>query len=230
MTYEGLIKKLYRRGNVSFSDSAERGVNNFGISFNWNFPTPGYFSFDYMCDVPIHNDGVLPKVYFKVFVDGRLRFRARAAWAWNRVRIYVDEGAHDVRFITEDYTANDSAKIRLIDHRYFDPVNYLTIEATSMPKQMESVNTYPILNGAQRHQRTGKRGTELEFVIVFQSMSQWRSFMITFEDDYIISGDYGVYGGVLLPQDTETTRAGGLVFTRTKMNSPLAAGIGVEGL
>lgn len=230
MSYEGIVKKLYRRGGISFSDTTERGVGS-AISFTWTFPRPGYISFDYMCNVPVTPNGELTKKYFRVYVNGVKRFEARAGWAWNRAYIYVDEGEDIVvRFETVGYTVGDSATIRRIIHRHFTEVDCLMVESTTMPKSMETVNAYSILDGFQRYQRTGRRGTELEFVVVFQTIAQWKNFMKNLEQGYVLKGDYGVYGGTLLPQETETVRRGGLIFLKTKMNSPLSAGVGVDGL
>lgn len=227
--YKGLLKKLYRRGGISFSDETERVVGS-GLSFTWTMDTPGYISFDYMCDVPLSTGGTLPAKYLYMTVNGVKRFEVRAGWAWNRAYIYVDAGEHTVSFETTDYGSSDRAKIKRVIHRAFTEVKPLIIEAASMPKPLESINVYPIVNGWQRYQRTGKKGTELEFVIVFDSVSKWRTFMRTLEQQYIIKGDYGVYGGPILPQDVETVQSGGLVLMKVKMASPLSAGVGVDGL
>jgi hypothetical protein len=228
MSYQGLIKKLYRRAGAFYNDSTVRGVGT-GLSFTWTFDTPGYISFDYMCNVP-SSSGELADKYFTMYVDGVKRFEVRAAWAWSRSYIYVDAGVHTVTFDTSGYGGSDYANIRRITLREFVAVNCLMVEAATMPKPLESINIYPILSGWQRYQRTGKRGTELEFVVVFDSISDWQDFMASIEQQYVIKGDYGVYGGVILPQDIDTIRQGKYIFTKVKMNSPLTAGVGVEGM
>lgn len=228
----GVFKKLYRRTIVTWSQEAEKSVGN-GIQYSWSFTTPGYFSFDFMCNVPTPGSGNLPQKYFIVKVNGVERFKVRASWAWQRTFIYVDQGPITVEFIPLDYETDDYAKIRRIVHREFVPcTEFEQIESTTMPKPLEQVTSFQVLQGWQRYQRTGSRGTELEFTLVFKGVENWRNFMkkLATEGNYVIQGDYGTYGGVILPQDVDSARSGDLILTKCKMNSPLTAGVGVDGI
>lgn len=231
-----IYKQLFRRGSDFYVDLSAHTVGA-GLTYNWTFTNPGWIAFDFMCNVPFDTSTdmwgsyELPNKWFYMEVDGVLRFKARAAWAWTRQWIFVEEGEHEVRFYTSGYDSGDVAQIRRINLTNFPLVqDYLLIESATPPKPMESINTYPILNGWQRYQRTGKRGTELEFVIVFENIDKWRNFMKTLENFYIIKGDYGTYGGAILPQECDTIRQGKLVFMKCKMQSPMTAGVGVDGL
>ena len=220
-----IYKKLYRRGTNFLNQSAEVTVPT---TRTWTFTNPGWVAFDFMCHTP--TDGNLPKKYFEVYVNGILRFRVRASWAWSRNWLYVDSGTHTVEFKTVGYTAGDYAKIRHINLTDFPEVKEpIMIEQTTMPKPLETISTFPLLSGWQRYQRTGPKGTELNFTLIFDDMAKWRNFMSTLENFYIIKGDYGVYGGTILPQNVDTTRKGTLILTKCTLHSPLTAGVGVDG-
>lgn len=224
-----VLKQLYRRGSNFYSDSSEVKITDKTYTFTFN--NPGWIAFDYMCDVALPSNGVIPKKYLKMTVNGTLRFEARASWAWQRHYVYVDEGTHKVRFYTQSYGSSDTAKVRRIVLTDFPKCHeYSMIESTTMPKPLNSINAFNILQGMQRYQRTGTAGTELEFTLIFDSMSKWRVFMRRLENFYIIKGDYGVYGGVILPQDVDTVRKGNLILTKCKLMSPMTAGVGVDGI
>lgn len=224
-----ILKTLYRRGSNFYNAPSEVTVNGV-LTYTFNFTNPGWVAFDFMCNIP-SSSGELPNKWFEVYINGVKRARVRAAWAWTRNWIYVDEGAAKVEFKTVSYVAGDYAKIRRINLTDFPEVKeHIMIEATTMPKPMASVSTFPILQGSQRYQRGGAKGSVLEFTLIFDDVAQWRKFMATLENFYIIKGDYGVYGGTILPQDIDTTRTGTLILTKCVMNSPLTPGIGVDGL
>jgi hypothetical protein len=225
-----ILKTLYRRGSNFLNAPSEVSVSG-SLSYTWTFNNPGWVAFDFMCNIPLPSNGELPNKWFEVYVNGVKRFRVRAAWAWTRNWLYVDEGTHTVEFRTVSYSGSDYAKIRRINLTDFPKVpEYEMIEATSMPKPMEEIKTFPILYGWQRYQRTGPKGTELTFTLIFDDMAKWRQFMSKLENFYIIKGDYGVYGGTILPQDVDTIQKGGLILAKCRMNSPLTAGVGVDGM
>jgi hypothetical protein len=226
----GVIKELYRRGADFYTSASEVNVTG-GVTYTWTFNNPGWVAFDFMCNIPLPSNGELPDKWFKVTVDGVLRFKVRGGWTWTRYWLFVDAGTHNVRFYTEDYSGSDYAKIRRINCTDFPKVSeYVMLESTSMPKPIESINVFPILQGWQRYQRSGPKGTELEFIIVFDDIQKWRTFMSKLQNHYIVKGDYGVYGGVILPQETDTVRKGNLILMKCKFNSPMTAGVGVDGL
>jgi hypothetical protein len=225
-----ILKELYRRSSNFYSSAAEVTVGS-GVSYTWTFNNPGWIAFDFMCNIPLPSNGELPNKWFEVYVNGVKRFRVRAAWAWSRNWLYVDEGTHVVEFKTVSYSGSDYAKIRRIDLTDFPRVtDHVMIEATTMPKPLESITTFPILQGWQRYQRTGPKGTRLEFTLIFDDVAKWRNFMAKLENFYVIKGDYGVYGGTILPQDVDSIRKGKLILTKCVMNSPLTAGVGVDGM
>lgn len=225
-----IFKSLYRRKNNFFKDVTEVPVPTTGLSRTWDFVNPGWVAFDYMCIVPDVN-GELPNKWFEVYIDGVRRHRVRASWAWTREWLYVDAGKHVVEFKPLSYGAGDSAKVRRIELTNFEKCSeFAMIEAASVPRPMESITTFPIIQGSQRYQRTGTKGTVLEFTLIFETVEKWRLFMKTLENFYIIKGDYGMYGGTILPQDVEPIRKGPLVLMKCVMNSPHTAGVGVDGL
>lgn len=220
-----IYKKLYRRGSDFLNSPGEVSVP---ATYTWTFNNPGWVAFDFMCNVPA--SGELPNKWFEVYIDGVRRFRVRAAWAWSRNWLYVDEGTHTVEFKTVGYSSSDYAKIRYINLTDFPEVKEpVMIEQTSMPKPLESITTFSILSGWQRYQRTGPKGSELDFTLIFDDMQKWRNFMRNLENFYIIKGDYGVYGGAILPQNVDTVRKGTLILTKCTLHSPLTAGVGVDG-
>ena len=224
-----IFKQLYRRAANFGSIQTEVTVGS-GVTHTWTFKNPGWVGFDFMAIVP-SNSGELPDKYFEVYVDGVKRFSVRGAWAWTREYIWVDAGTRTVEFKTLRYAAGDVAKLRGINVAAFPSVKeYSMIEATSLPKPLEEINSFGVLRGRQRYQRTGPKGSELEFTLIFNNVSKWRTFMSTLENFYVIKGDYGVYGGTILPQDVETTRVGTLVLMKCKLVSPLTAGVGVDGM
>ena len=230
MSNNSIFKKLYRRGGVSFQDNTERTVGSAGITFNWDFDRPGYFSLDFLCKIPMLASGNLPKKYFIIRVDGVKRFEVRGQWAWSRTYVFMDEGPHTVTFETDGMSSGDVIKIRKIVHRYFNLVDYDKIEATSLPKPTETVNAYPIINGWQRYQRSGRKGCTLEFTMLFETVTKWRNFMKSFEQVYVLQGQDGTYGGVITPQDVDYVRKGQIILMKCTLNSPSTAGIGVDGM
>lgn len=224
-----IFKMLYRRAANFVSIQADQVVGS-GISYTWTFINPGWVAFDFMANVP-SSSGELPLKYFEVYVDGVKRFSVRAAWAWTRQEVWVDAGTHTVEFRTKDYTGGDIAKVRGINCAAFPFVReHDLIEATTMPKPLTAINTFSVVKGNQRYQRVGSSGCEVEFTLIFKDIKKWRQFMMTLENFYVIKGDYGVYGGTILPQDVDTTRKGTLVLMKCKLISPLSAGVGVDGM
>lgn len=224
-----VLKELYRRGSNFLSAQSEVVVTA-GKTYTWTFENPGWIAFDFMANVPPKN-GELGKKYLKVNVGNALRFKAMGGWAWQRYYIFVDAGVHTVKFFTEGYEAGDSAKIRYINLTDFPKVpEYEMIENTAMPKPLEKITSYDVVQGWQRYQRTGSQGCELSFTLIFTSVDNWQQFMSTLENFYIIKGDYGVYGGTILPQEVESTRTGALIFADCVLRSPMRAGVGVNGI
>ena len=226
-----ILKTLYRRGTDFSIDNSEHIVQQNGsTSFTWTFRNPGWVSFDYLALVPSNAANDLADKYFEVYVNGIRRFRVRGPWAWTRQWIFVDAGTHTVQFRKVNYGSGDTAKIRRINLTDFPKAEEPhMLEATTMPKPLENISTFPLLMGWQRYQRSGPKGCELEFTLIFQEMEKWQSFMANLENFYIIKGDYGVYGGTILPQDCDTVRKGTLILMKCKMQSPMKAGVGVNG-
>lgn len=225
-----IFKELYRKTSDFYIDPSDHTVGG-GLTFTWEFKNPGWVAFDFMCNIPISNSGLLPNKWFTVEIDGVVRFRVRGPWAWQRNWLYVDSGEHTVKFYTEGYSGSDYAKIRRINLTDFSLVTqYAMIEATKMPKPLETIQAFNILSGWQRYQRTGQEGSEIEFGLIFDDLKKWRAFMQTLENFYIIKGDYGVYGGTITPQDVDITTKGSLILMKCKMLSPLQAGVGVDGV
>lgn len=224
-----VFKTLYRRGS-NFLVATPEVVVGSGLTYTWTFTNPGWIAFDFMCNVPFPQNGELPNKWFTVTVDGVRRFRVRAGWAWTRNYIFVDSGTHTVRFYTESYGSGDSAKIRRVELTNFPKMNeFKMMESVKFPKPLETIQAFSILRGWQRYQRTGVRGASIEFNLIFESIPNWKRFMKDLEDFYIIKGDFGVYGGVLTPQDVETVTKGSLIIVKCNMLSPMTAGVGVDG-
>lgn len=224
-----VLKTLYRRGSNFYVHEPEINVTG-GRVDTWRFKNPGWVAFDFMCNVPI-KEGELAQKYFNVYVNGVKRFTVMAGWAWNRTYIFVDAGLHKVKYEVVGYEKGDFAKIRHMNLTDFPKVEeFEMIEAASMPKPLQTINAFPVSWGWQRYQRSGPVGTELEFTLIFTDVAKWRKFMSRIENFYIISGDYGTYGGTIITQDTETTRKGPLILTRCVLQSSMTAGIGVDGL
>lgn len=224
-----ILKSLHRRAANFHGIEPPANIGS-GITHNWTFINPGWIAFDFMALVA-SNSGELPNKHFEVYVNGVKRFSVRAAWAWTRNYIWVAKGTHRVEFKTVGYAAGDVATIRGINLAAFPLVReHKMVEATSMPKPIGSIDTFEIIKGRQRYQSTGPKGSELEFTLIFDDIAKWRTFMSTLENYYVIVGDYGVYGGTILPQDCDTIRKGSLVLMKCKMVSPLTAGVGVDGM
>src|SRR5690606_33911865 len=97
-------------------------------------------------------------------VNGVERFRVLSGWAWQRYYIFVEEGMNKIVWSVEGYETGDSAKIRHINLTNFPRVEEpIMIEATTMPKPLETISTFDVAQGWQRYQRSGPQGTELEF-------------------------------------------------------------------
>lgn len=223
-----IFKKLYRRDENFLSDAPERDITG-GYNQTFTFDNPGWVAFDFMANVPI-KPGQHAKKYLKVEVNGVLRFKTLGGWSWQRYYIFVEAGTQTVRWFTEGYDGGDYAKVRYINLTDFPLVEEpVMLENTSMPRPLESITPYEVSQGWQRYQRSGTQGCELKFTLIFTEIAQWRKFMSTLENFYIISGDYGTYGGVILPQDCNTVREGPLILMECVMLSSMTAGIGVDG-
>jgi hypothetical protein len=224
-----MYKELYRRVSSALVDIQDEQNVTSGKTYNWTISRPGYISFDYMCDVPLPSNLQIPDAWFEVWINDKKRFEVRGAWAWNRAFIFVDSGETKVEFKTVGF--GGVATIRnLLVRQFLRVTDFDQIESSVPPKPVEQITSYQLLQGYQRYQRTGPRGCEIEFTLVFTDIAKWRAFMDKSDEVFIIKGDVGTYGGVIMPQDLDTVAVGPIFLTKVKISSPLTAGVGVDGL
>ncbi|MHA4243582.1 hypothetical protein [Bacillus paranthracis] len=225
-----VLKKLYREVGNGWLFMEDRELKD-PLSFTINFGTPGTYTFSFTTNVPINGNGDLPKKYFVVKVNGIERFRARGAYAWESHTIFVDEGPQKITFQLEGFSGGDSCWMR---DTYYNPYLEMKtidmIEQTKFPKNLDSLKTMNAIQGYPRWQSTGNKGCEVEFTLLFSNMKNWRDFMAHLYNPFIIKGDYGVYGGIITPNEVDTLRKGTLIISKCKLTSPSRAGIGVDGI
>lgn len=227
-----VIPKLFRRG-PNFYDATTENTIGSGADYvlTLTYANPGWVAFDFMSEVApkdVESRSLNMQAKFQVYVDDLLRFETPAGWAWNRQYIWVREGENEFRFATSGYKVGDYAKIKNIVATSYQFIDYSeAIEQATMPKPLETVQSYKVLNGFQRYQATGIAGCELDFVIVFKGAKSWQKFMAELANFYIIASDIGVYGGTILTQDVDSIRSGDLILTKCKLVSDLRAGVGV---
>ncbi|MGM2766345.1 hypothetical protein [Bacillus sp. PGP15] len=224
-----VLKKLYREVGNGWLFLEERELQD-SLSFVIDFGTPGTYTFSFTTNVPINGNGDLPRKYFVVKVNGIERFRARGAYAWRSHTIFVDQGPQRITFQLEGFGNGDSCRMR---DAYYNPYLEMktidTIEQTKFPKNLDALKTYSVIQGSPRWQSTGNKGCEVEFTLLFSNIKNWRDFMSHLYTPFIIKGDYGVYGGIIPPNEVDTLRKGTLIMSKCKLISQSRAGIGVDG-
>ncbi|WLR50028.1 hypothetical protein LC040_12115 [Bacillus tianshenii] len=220
------FKKLYRRGNNFVNEPGEVAVTS-GVLRNITFPTPGWVAFDFYAKVANDANGRLGQGEFFVKVDGDEKASYRASWPWTRHYVFVDEGVRTIEFNTRNYQAGDEAKIRFLNCTEFPELQIIeAIELAKPPQPLEEMIRINILNGSTRYQSTSERGCQVEMQLIFKGTTNYHQFMKGLTSDYILKGEEGMYGGVLLPQSLEQVKKGKIYLVKCVLHSPALAGVG----
>lgn len=225
-----MFKKLFRRssGVMLLDVPTVIDVTNGGQRNILFVDFPGWYAVDIMMKVKNQSDGNLGKGTLKIKVDGVEKTSYRASWPWTRTYIYMPHGYRQITFEPVDFQAGDVAKIRYQNAQYFIPIQGVeVIEQAQPPEPMEEMIAIELLGGYSRYQSMSKRGTQIKFTMVIRGTQNYRNFMTNFTDYYILWGDEGLYGGVLLPQETDQKKVGRDIYLiTTVLHSPSKAGEG----
>ena len=227
------LKKLYRRADAflqgAMDDIHDIDEANPVYSMTIDFEeAPGWVAFDIRCKVANLPTGAPGTGYLTILVDGVEKARYRSSWQWTRHYLFVDRGPHIIEVGITNYAATDTAHVRNCWAAYFRELDMIkAIEQAQPPKPMEEINPIPILNGYTRYQGTGPRGTQVTFTIVIKGAEDWKRFMSDLQNDYILTGDEGLYGGVILPPELDQIKLGGnLYLIKCILHSASQAGVG----
>ncbi|OLN21704.1 hypothetical protein BTO30_13455 [Domibacillus antri] len=228
------MAKLYRRGTNFYSDTAETVVGtgpNQSYVLTQTFSEPGWVSFDFLTNVAFSSSGELGMGHFIVEVNGIERYRARASYTWTRHYMFVGAGENMIIFRTDSaYQAGDYAKIRNIVLTRFIEQSYIAgIGGITPPKPLQQITNFSILDGYTRYQRTGPVGSQIDFELVFTNAADYNTFIAEVDNFCILKYSVGVFGGLLIPQDSDSQRKGPLYIVKCKMHSSERAGVGVLG-
>ncbi|ANB66139.1 hypothetical protein GFC29_3884 (plasmid) [Anoxybacillus sp. B7M1] len=229
-----MIPKLYRRNQQTiFSQSAEASIGKGpgqSISFDADFPTPGWWIFDFKTDVATPNGEIGPGE-FLVEISGVLRYRARGPYTWTRHYIFVDAGHKRITFKNgPQYGADDQSWVRFVSAEAFEYLDCIAaIGNMTPPRPLSEIQAFPTLAGYNRFQRSGPNGCRIDFDMVFTRTVDFNSFMDGLENFYVLRNNQGAWGGVILPQESEVQRKGPLYIVRTALYSVSHPGVGVNG-
>ncbi|MED0665703.1 hypothetical protein P4T04_05145 [Bacillus badius] len=228
------MAKLYRRGTNFYSHTGEILVGNGpnqSYVFTKTFSSPGWVSFDFLTNVAFSSSGELGMGHFVVEVNGIERYRARASYTWTRHYMFVDEGENMITFRTDSaYQTGDFAKIKNIVLTRFVEQDYIAgIGSITPPRPLQEITNFAILDGYTRYQRTGPVGTQIDFELVFTKTADYNTFMADIDNFCVLKYSAGVFGGILIPQDSDPQRKGPLYIVKCKMHSSERAGVGVMG-
>jgi hypothetical protein len=230
-----MLPKLYRRTEqMIFSQSAEASIGKGpgqSISFEVDFPTPGWWAFDFKTSVANKSSGEIGSGEFLVEISGVLRYRARGPYTWTRHYIFVDAGRKKITFKNgPEYGSNDESWVRFVNAQAFEYLDYIAgIGNMTPPKPLSEIQAFPTLAGYDRFQRSGPNGCRIDFDMVFTNTTDFNSFMADLENFYILRNNQGVWGGVILPQELEVQRKGPLYIVRAALYSVSRPGVGVNG-
>lgn len=229
------MAKLYRRGTNFYTQSGSVLVGpgpNQSYTVRQTFERPGWVAFDFLTNVAFTSYGEIGMGKFVVEINGKARFSARASYTWTRHYIFVDEGENIITFKTDaNYQGGDTAYIRHLVCTVFHEQSYIDgIGSITPPKPLQEIQSFNILDGYTRYQRTGPSGSTIEFEVVLTKTQSFNQFMSDIDNFTIIKYSAGVFGGVIIPQDTEPTRKGPLYIVRCRMHSSERSGVGVNGI
>ncbi|MGM7634158.1 hypothetical protein [Bacillus sp. Hm123] len=228
------MAKLYRRGTNFYTQSGSILVGsgpNQSYRIKQTFERPGWVAFDFLTNVAFTEETEIGMGHFIVEVNGVERFSARASYTWTRHYIFVDEGENIITFKTDgNYTNGDTAYIKHTVCTVFHEQSYIGgIGSITPPKPLQEIQNFNILDGYTRYQRTGPAGSLIEFEVVLTNTVAFNEFMSDIDNFTIIKYSAGVFGGVIIPQDTEPIRKGPLYIVKCKLHSSERAGVGVNG-
>lgn len=218
------LKKLYRRAEMMDSIPDEWDITP-GSSRTFDFgDSMGWYAFDVKTEVSSNADGSIPNAYLDIKRGSEAIIRLRASWPWTRQYVYCGKG--ETTIVYENHGLSE-VKIRNQNMQYFRPVDGLKfIEKAQLPKPLEEMVKIDIMGGYTRYQSTSKVGTEKEFTAIFDQVEKYQDFMRNLANYYILEGQEGVYGGVILPQSLQQEHIGGLYLVHCTLHSPSSAGVG----
>jgi hypothetical protein len=225
------MKKLYRRSDrpedMILNLETEIDVTNGQTRNVWFKEAPGWYAVDVKASVANQPDGNLSRGRVQILVDGVVKAELRASWPWTRQYVYCDEGYRNITFRCLEYAKGDTAKIRNQNAQYFREMKSVAaIERCKMPEPLEKMNAIALVNGYSRYQSSGPVGCQIEMTLDVVGTANYRDVMSHLSNYYILKGDEGMYGGVLLTSETETEKAGALYLIKTILHSPSLAGVG----
>jgi hypothetical protein len=230
-----MLPKLYRRtGQTIFNHSPETSVGigpGQSLSFEVDFPTPGWWAFDFKTSVANKSSGEIGPGEFLVEISGVLRYRARGPYTWTRHYIFVDAGRKKITFKNgPEYGPDDQSWVRFVTAQAFEYLDYIAaIGNMTPPKPLSEIQVFNTLAGYDRFQRSGPNGSLISFDMVFTKTEDYNRFMAELENFYILRNNQGVWGGVILPQEVEPQRKGPLYIVRAQLHSVSRPGVGVNG-
>lgn len=222
-----MFKKLYRNTGQLFQRvEAEIGITG-GSQRTITYKSPGWYAVDIYCQAPVEADGSLSKKKVRVTVDGEEKLVLRGSWPWTRHYFFVDEGTHVFKFHDE------GMKVVKLKEQWAVRYQLLTyikaIENYEPVKPLEEYVEIPILGGYTRYQSVSKRGSRHGFTVAIKGTAEYRDFISNLGQVHLLVGDEGLYGGVLLPGDTDVQKKGGdLYLVKCVLHSASIAGVGAH--
>lgn len=229
-----MLPQLYRRGHTIFNNNAETSVGigpGKSLSFEVDFPTPGWIAFDFKTSVANQSSGEIGSGEFLVETSGVLRYRARGPYTWTRQYIFVDAGLQKITFKNSpEYGPSDQSWVRYVVAQAFEHLDYIAgIGNMTPPKPLSEIQVFNTLAGYNSFQRSGPNGSLISFDMIFTKTEDFNRFMAELENFYVLKNDQGVWGGVILPQEVEPQRKGPLYIVRASLHSVARPGVGVNG-
>ncbi|MGE7624644.1 hypothetical protein ACQKMD_16780 [Viridibacillus sp. NPDC096237] len=194
---------------------------------------------DFACSVALTVTGEVRKSQMIIVVKnvdtGKIveRMKVRGSRTWTRAFFPLDHGNYQIGFITDENYRN-ADKVYMKDFYYHDYIASPNIDAIGSlkpPKQLAGIQTFDTLEGTMRLQRIGNKGCEIEMTLYFKTETQYRNFVRSRHDSYmVLECNYGVYGGYLAGTESDPSTDGPLRLIRVKLLSPQRAGVGVDGM
>lgn len=173
--------------------------------------SPGWYAFDFRAEVANEADGSLGVGEFQVLIDGEVHVSYQASWPWTRHYMFLPQKStpYDLLYRSYGYKEGDKCFIRYQNKQYFRSLDYVKAIANVVPpKPLEEMIEINILAGYNRYQSTGPNGTSIEMSLNIKGTAGYRDFMKSLSNYYILSGNEGFYGGVILPQSVQTKKLG----------------------